>query len=58
MFHGVAVVIRNEIRNYVVNVHAQDARLMHLVLRGTINLSFISAYAPTAGADKEVKDQF
>ena len=56
--HGVGIIIKNELRNYVVDVEPISERMMVLTLRGKITLYIISAYAPHAGIDYETKEQF
>ena len=56
--HGVAIVIRNELRNYMLDVEDINERLMIMTLRGKIPLHAISAYAPIAAAKYETETVF
>lgn len=56
--HGVAIAIASELRNYVKDVIPINERLMIFTFRETINITIISAYAPTAASLDEGKDTF
>ena len=53
-----AIVIRNKLRNYILDVEDINERIMIITLRGKIDLHVFSAYAPTAAATYEEKESF
>ena len=53
-----AIVIKNELRNYIRDIETIDERLMTLTLSGQIDVTIVAAYAPTAIATAEDKDKF
>jgi exonuclease III len=57
-YAGVAIVIKNEWRNYVRDIEPVDER--HLVMRfwGRPQISIVAAYGPTAQANEEEKRKF
>ena len=55
---GVAVVIRNELRNYINDVEPISDRMIKLKLKGVVLLTFLGAYAPTALATDATKQSF
>ena len=55
---GVAVVIKNEMRNYVQDVVMVSERIIILKLRGTVPITVIGVYAPTALATEAKKTMF
>ena len=55
---GVAIVIRNELRNYIVQVAPVSDRIMYITLKGRRNMDVFSVYAPTAQADEQKKTTF
>ena len=57
-YHGVGIVIKKELANYVLDVETISERLMTITLRGKIPVTIASAYAPTAVATAEDKDNF
>ena len=54
--HGVCIVIRNELRNYILDIETISARFISVKTRGRIPITFLSAYAPTADTDTPEKD--
>lgn len=56
--HGVGMIIRNELRNYVKDVIPINSRLIILILRGIIPITIISTYAPTADKTDTEKDKY
>ena len=58
IFHGVGVVIRNELRNYIKDVNCINERLMAVTLHGQVDIHLFTAYAPTAAATAQEKDVF
>ena len=57
-YHGVGIIIKKELLNYVFDVETISERLMTVTLRGRIPITVASAYAPTAAATTEEKDTF
>ena len=57
-YHGVAIVVKNELRNYIKDIAAIDERLMTFTQSGQIDVTIVAAYAPTAIATAEDKDKF
>ena len=57
-FRGVAIVVSNEFRNYVIDVEPMNHRIMSITLRGTVPLRILSVYAPTAQAEERTKTDF
>ena len=57
-YHGVGIIIRKELKNYILDVETISERLMTITLRGRIPVTLASAYAPTAAATAEDKDNF
>lgn len=55
---GVAIVIRNEIRNYPKGIKPISSRLMTANFHGTVQINFVNAYAPTAEASANHKNEF
>ena len=56
-FAGVAIVIRNELLNYVLEVALISARLMHISLGYTILLCFINVYMHPADHTTQQKEE-
>ena len=56
--HGVGIVISNKLRNYVKDIEPINERIMIAHIHGAIDLHIISAYAPTAAANTDDKEQF
>ena len=56
-YHGVAIVVNHELRNYIKDIETVDERLMTLTLAGQIDVTIVAAYAPTAIATAEDKDK-
>ena len=56
--HGVAFVIRNELTNYIQDIIPINERLMIIKLKGTMSITIIVCYAPTANAETSEKDKF
>ena len=52
------IIIRNDFKNYVTDIDTINERLMTLTLKGKIDVTLIAAYAPTAIAPAEEKDNF
>ena len=46
IYHGVGIVIRNELRNYIVDTESTNERMMFMTLRGRVNYHIVSVYAP------------
>ena len=57
-YHGVAIVIKNGLRNYMKDIETIDERLRTLTRSGQIDVTIVAAYAPTAIATTEDKDKF
>ena len=57
-YHEVGIIISKELLNYVLDVETLSERLMTITLRGKIPVTLASAYAPTAIATAEEKDNF
>ena len=57
-YHGVAIVIKNGLRNYIKDIETIHERLMTLTRSGQIDVTIVAAYAPTAIATAEDKDNF
>ena len=55
---GVAVVFRNEMRNYVQKVIHINERIIAVKMRGVVPITIIGVYAPTAMASWEKKQEF
>ena len=45
-YPGVAIVVKNEPRNFIKDIEAIDERLMTLTLTGQIDVTIVAAYAP------------
>ena len=58
IYHGVGIIIRTGLRNYVLDIETVNERLMTMKLRGQIDIHIIAAYAPTAAAPTEDKHRF
>ena len=56
--HGVGIVIRNELRNYVTDVVTVDERNIAITMHGKVDFHVISTYAPTAEAADADKDKY
>ena len=59
-YHGVAIVIKHELRNYIKDIETIDERFMTLTLSGHIDVTIVAAYAPTAIAtaeDRQIRQQ-
>ena len=57
-YHGAAIVIKHELRNYIKDIETMDERPMTLTRSGQIYVTTVAAYAPTAIATAEDKDKF
>ena len=55
---GVALVIKNDWRNYIADVQPVNERIALLKLWGTPRVVLVSAYGPTARASVEEKNRF
>ena len=47
-FQGVAIIVDNTWRNYILDIATPTERLMIMKLRGKVDIHIIAAYAPTA----------
>ena len=56
--HGVAFVIRNELINYIQDIIPINEKLMVIKLKGTMPITIIVCYAPTANTETNEKDKF
>ena len=56
--HGVAFVIRNELKNYIKDIIPINERIMVVKFEGTIDMNIVIAYSPTAAAETIEKDSF
>ena len=54
---GVAIVIKNELKNYIWDVNPVSNRLMSISIGYAITISVISVYIPTAQHDLNYKEQ-
>ena len=55
-YHGVGIIVKKELKSYILDVETISERLMTITLRGRIPITAVSAYAPTAIATAEDKD--
>lgn len=56
--HGVGIIVRNEFRNFITDVETINERFMTVTVNGKFPVTFVAAYAPTAIATAEEKDDF
>ena len=57
-YHGVGIVLNNQLIKHVKDVKTISARLITLTLHGKVDIHVTSAYAPTAIAPTQDKDEF
>jgi exonuclease III len=55
---GVAIVVSNELINYIWDINPINDRIIAVTLGYSIPIRFISAYAPTSAAEPETKEKF
>ena len=55
---GVAIVICNDLLNYIQEIEPIDDRIMYMTLGHTMPVTFVNVYAPTAEHDTETKESF
>ena len=57
-YHGVGIVINNDLLKHVKDVNTISSRIITLTLHGKIDIHVTSAYAPTAISNTQDKDEF
>ena len=57
-FAGMAVIVKNEIHEFIKDVIPHNHRLLEVQLEGTIPTTLVSAYAPQAGRPQAEKTEF
>ena len=55
---GVGVVIKNEFRNYIMDIEPISGRIMRINFNATLPITLLTVYAPTAQSTTDRKEAF